>query len=321
MSKFLYFTAILFIFSNLTIHTTFAAPTEEEITELLTEMNWTMEELEDYLSYYELTTADFETIEDLEMMLGTPINDENLAELLQSYNLTREELDVLLAEFGESTADYQFIEDLEMAVDFYMNHDEVMEEAEAFLAQIGLTEEEVEKLFNHLMALDETVLEAEMAKIEARMEPFMMMEDLTQLTEKQEAELISIWEAMLTAYHLKGNFYLVDRNGTKTAISYADLIKLETLNENSLFIELFDFEGNLLMDMQLSDDMFTSDFLLDAGGKLTDVGDMAGELTDLLHDEKLPNTASPYWLNALIGFLLLIAGCMLYRFSRKTEKV
>ncbi|MFC6604971.1 processed acidic surface protein [Ectobacillus funiculus] len=88
---------------------------------------------------------DFETTEDLQAMLGTPITDENLNDLLKDYSLTREQLNSLLAEFGESLDDYKFIEDLDNAVDFYVNHDEELEESEALLSQIGLTEEEVDR--------------------------------------------------------------------------------------------------------------------------------------------------------------------------------
>lgn len=309
--------AIFFTFMGAS-HMVFAQVPQEEVDQMLAEMNWTMGELQDYLAFYELTLDDFETIEDLRGMLGTPITDENLNELLQTYNLTKEQLQSLLGEFGESLEDYHFIEDLTIAVDYYLNNDEELAEIEEFLAKIGLTEEEVDKLFTHLMSLDELVLEQEMERIMAKIEPFMDIEDPATLSEEQQQQLLNIWEEMLTAFHLKANFYLID--GTKTAISYAELVKLETLNGKSLFIELTDLEGNLLVDMQLSEDMLGSDFVVDAGENLAQVGDMAGELTTKLHDAKLPDTASPFGLNIILGLLLIAGGFAYFRFSKRVER-
>ena len=309
--------AILFTFAGTHLNV-FAQVPQEEIDQLLSEINLTMEELTDYLDYYEMSLADFETIEDLQAELGPPITDENLTELLQKYNLTNEELQSLLGEFGESLDDYHFIKDLDITVDFYQNNDEEFAEIEDYLAQIGLTEEEVDKLFTHLMSLDEIVLEQEMERIATAMEPYLDIEDPAQLTDEQQQQLISMWDEMLTAFHLKANFHLVD--GTKTPISYADLLKLETLNGRSLLIELTDLEGNLLLDMQISDEMLGSDFVVDAGENLVEVGEMAGELTIKLHDAKLPDTASSFGLNSMLGFLLLLAGITFYRFSRKMER-
>lgn len=296
-----------------------AAVQQEEIDQLLAEMNWTTEELQDYLAYYETTLADFETIEDLKGMLGTPITDENLNDLLQKYGLTKEGLQALLGEFGESLEDYHFIEDLDVAVDFYSNHDQEMLESEQFLAQIGLMEEEVDRLFTHFMSLDELVLEQEMERIMAGLEPFMEIEDPSLLTEDQQNQLLTIWAEMLNAFHLKANFFLVDK--TKTAISFAELMKLDTLNGQSLLVELSDFQENMLVDFQVSEEMLGSEFILQTGENLADVGDIAGELTKELHEHKLPETASPYGLNSILGILLIFAGLAFYGYSRKIVKV
>lgn len=296
-----------------------AAPPQEELNQLLSELNWTMVELEEYLAFYELTIDDFDTIEELNWMLGTPITEENLNELLQTHGMTRDELDTLLGEFGESLADYHFIEDLEISLDFYMNHEDIMFELEDFLAQIGLTEEEVDRLFTHLLAIDETALETEMENILSRLEPYLAVEDPTQLTSEQRNELFTIWSELLAAYHLKANFYLVD--GTKTAISFQELTNLEELNGRSVLIELYDLQGNMLLDMQLSNEMLTSNFLFEIGEEFIHIGELAGELTNELHDAKLPDTASPYLLNVLLGIFVAIVGLVFYQFSRKVERI
>lgn len=321
MKKILAITLTFLMLLPVTSHMTLAAPPESEVNQILNELGWTRQELEDYLSFYEMNLDDFETTEDLQAMLGTPITDENLNDLLKDYSLTREQLNSLLAGFGESLDDYKFIEDLDNAVDFYVNHDEELEESEALLSQIGLTEEEVDRFFNYLISLDETALETEMENIEKNLAPFMEMEDLTQLTPEQEQALADIWKDMLNAFHLKANFYLAGKNGTKTAVSFQDLMKLETLNGKQLLVELSDLQGNLLLDMQLSEEMLSSDFLLDSGSELADVGDLAGELTDQLHAGKLPNTASPYGRNIMVGFILILLGSLFYVRFKNPEKV
>ncbi|MFC6604972.1 processed acidic surface protein [Ectobacillus funiculus] len=158
-----------------------------------------------------------------------------------------------------------------------------------------------------------------MENIEKNLAPFMEMEDLTQLTPEQEQALADIWKDMLNAFHLKANFYLAGKNGTKTAVSFQDLMKLETLNGKQLLVELSDLQGNLLLDMQLSEEMLSSDFLLDSGSELADVGDLAGELTDQLHAGKLPNTASPYGRNIMVGFILIYSD-RCFTFASKIQK-
>lgn len=296
-----------------------AAPQQNEVDQLLTEMNWSMEELEDYLAFYELTLDDFETAEELSWMLGTPITEDNLTELLQTHGMTKEELQTLLGEFGESLDDYHFIEDLEISLDFYLNNEDIMFEAEDFLAQVGLTEDEVDTLFTHLLSIDETVLETEMENIFSRLEPYLAVEDPTQITTEQQEELYGIWEELLTAYHLKANFYLVD--GTKTAISYQELTNLEALNGKGVLIELLDLQGSMLLDMQLSNEMLASDFLFEAGEEIVHVGEIAGELTNELHNAKLPNTASPYGFNIIIGIFVFLAGLTIYQFTKRVESV
>lgn len=314
VKKIIFSTLVSFFVLHLS---TFAAPPADEVNTLLSEMNWTTEELENYLAFYDLTLEDFDTTEELTLMLGTPITEENLTDLLQNHGLTEQELTTLLGEFGETLEDYHFIEDLDTVLDFYLNHEEDILGIEEFLANVGLTEDEVDTLFTHLLSLDETVMEEEMNNIMSKLEPYMMIEDPAELSAEQQEELLGIWEEMLTAFHLKANFYLV--NGTKTAISFNALTSLEALNGNNVLIELYDLQDNMLLDMQLSAEMLASDFVIEAGEEMVHVGEMAGELTNQLHAAKLPDTASPYWLNMLLSIILIISGFAFYHFFRKQE--
>jgi processed acidic surface protein len=293
-----------------------AAPPQEEVDQLISGLGWSQEDLQSYLDYYEMTLDDFTTIEELDEFLGTPITDENLEELLSGYGMTRAELDTLLAGFGETVDDYWFIEDLDTSIDFYQNHDEYMKGSEDFLAAMGLTENEVDALFNHFMALDQTALEEQMESVAARLEPYMALDPDAELTEAQIQELTGVWSEMLSLLQINPKYYLVNAAGEKRPVAFSDLLAMETLGEESLLLELYDPAGTLLLDMQLSEDMLTSEFLFEGAGELTNVGDLAGELTKLKHD-KLPNTASPFGLNILLGLLMVLSGVFIFIKTRK----
>ncbi|HWO75279.1 MAG TPA: processed acidic surface protein [Bacillus sp. (in: firmicutes)] len=303
----------------------FAQPPQEEINQLLAELGWDIEDLTSYLAYYELSLADFETVEELRMALGTPITPENLNELLITHDMSREDLDTLLAGFGESVEeDYVFIEDLEIAIDFYRNHDSLMKEFENFLTAIGVTEEEADNLFNHFMALDQLNLESQMEEVGARLESLMMSVDPEAgITDAQKMELVSIWDQIMGSAQLNPRFFLVNGAGNRTPISFGDLANMENLPSDALLVELFNTQGIEILDLQVSAEMLGSEFAINAGEKMTDIADLAGELTELNH-QKLPDTASPYITNMLIGIVAVMGGIgMLFYNKRRrvTRKV
>lgn len=317
MKKALFLSFVLFFMVQQPV---FAAPPQNKIDQLLSELGWTNDDLTEYLDYYELSVDDFETIEDLKSMLGTPITDENLADLLLQYEITRSELDTVLAEFGESLKDYYFIEDLDIALSFYLGHDEEMAELEEFMALIGLTDAEVDSLFTHFMELDETLLEQQMEDIITRLDPFLMIEDTTELSEAQQDELISVLGDMMSILQLDPRFYLVDKNGVDTAVTFKELMGMEELYGNDLLIQLYSTNGDLLLDMQLSEEMLSSDFLINSGMEFAEVGDLAGELTTLFH-KRLPDTATSLWSNMLLGLLAFGLGLIGYLYSKRFQQV
>ncbi|MGM0873279.1 MAG: processed acidic surface protein [Bacillota bacterium] len=298
----------------------FAAPPQKEIDQLVFEIGWTNHDLKEFLDYYEYSIDEFETIEDLQSILGTPIkgNDKALVDLLEQYELTRAEMDALLVEFGESIEDYYFIEDLDVALVFYLGHDEEMAALEEFMALIGVTDAEVDSLFTHFMELDETLLEQQMEDIITRLDPFLMIEDTKELSEAQQVELISVLGDMMSILQLDPRFYLVDKNGVDTAVTFKELMSMEDLYGNDLMIRLYSTNGDLLLDMQLSEEMLTSDFLINSGIKFAEVGDLAGELTTLFH-ERLPDTATSLWANMLLGLLAIGLGIIGYLFSKRSQ--
>lgn len=95
----------------------------EKLNELLVDYGL-LEEGEDVL---EGTYVIFEEelFEEIDFIIGTPINDVNLQQLLNDYNLKSiDELDALLADNDDSRDNYEYIEDLESSVDYYINGDD-----------------------------------------------------------------------------------------------------------------------------------------------------------------------------------------------------
>lgn len=127
----------------------FAEVTTEDLKKYTTETGLTEDDLEDYLAVYDLSLKDFENVNELVSYLGEPVNNETIQTLLTKHNLNEDELQHILGGFGESVEDYLFIKDLDTTVDFYLNHAEVLVEAERMLSEVGLTEDEIDGLFLH----------------------------------------------------------------------------------------------------------------------------------------------------------------------------
>jgi processed acidic surface protein len=289
---------------------------EKEVQSYISSFGWTMNDLQQYLSDYDKTLADFATVDELKQWLGTPITEEQLNELLVRHKLTKEELEALLGQFGETLQDYTFIEDLDAAVHFYLHHDAAMQQINDMLSAIGFTEQEANRLFDHIMALDEKALAEKMKKLDARMERFLNIEDPTKLKKQQKEELLSIWEDMLATLEIHPVFYLV--NGQKEEISYQKLLDMNTLGGRDLLVELRNSQGEILADMQLSEEMLKSGYILHAGENLIHAGEIGGEMKAKMQGEKMPNTASPYMENMLLGLMMILLGAVMY--WRKRER-
>ncbi|MEQ6388420.1 processed acidic surface protein [Bacillaceae bacterium S4-13-58] len=289
-----------------------AEPPQDQLNQFLAETGMSVEELQDYLSFFETSLAEISTMEELYGFTGTPINDENFNELLATYNMTGDDFYQLFSEYDDDPSTYQFIEDLELAVAFYGEHEGEMDALEYELADIGMLKEEINAVLSHLSSLDEEELEEKMKALESRVQPYLEVKDPISLSEAEQNELFSIMEQTISLMQLNPAFYLVS-NGERSQISYTDLIQMETIDDQALYVQLFDGQGNQLADMELSAEMLGSDYILQAGENLLDIGDMAGELTTELHEKKLPNTASPYLNYALLALLLIAAGIFLLR--------
>jgi len=260
-----------------------AAPPENELNQYLAGIGWTKQELMDYLSYYEIPLEDFSTVEDLKEVLGTPINSTNLQELLTKYDLTQKEFNDLMDHFGDNLSDYKFIEDLDASVEYYANYDDYMAETEKALADFGITEEETERLFNYLAAVEEKNKNQldQIATNDTLWEKFSNVEDPSQLSDEDFDEMISILEQTIGLYEIRINFKV---NGQSVALK--DLLKMESPPKGNLSGSIYSTSGELLFDFNIPKEYMESLEAVYDGEDLLHIGEISDDYVDHMHEKK-----------------------------------
>jgi processed acidic surface protein len=290
--------------------------TKEELIALL---NSHHESLEDYSSIGEL--AD---VVDYYQNL-TPLTEETLNELLDELGLTRQQLEKLLAENNDSLDNYTTVEELAEAIVEYMLPD---------LEELGLTDAELEKLYNHFESLnmEDPQFVSKIEEFSKRMEAISSydFESAKELSPAQIAEIADVMNDMLDAFQLDVKFYLT-KNGEKKPLSLSTLLTMESTNGYDLFIEIYNKQGELLADFILTADMFNSDLFEDVGedlektGKVVEIEKKIEKIEEKLKQKpvkrtvkgaKLPKTASTYVSNMLMGVGFIAIGAFLFRIRK-----
>ncbi|HZG59629.1 MAG TPA: processed acidic surface protein [Anoxybacillus sp.] len=182
--------------------------TEEALTAYLQEQNMTKEQLIALLEKHGESLEDFTYIEELADTVEyyqnlTPLTEENLNEFLQTIGLTRQQLEALLEKNDDSLANYTTVEELTQAVMFYMIPD---------FSELGLTDEELEKLFTHFEQLnvEDPQFVNKMEEIGKRLDAISLydFEGVKELSAKQIAEITGVMQDMLHLFQLDVKFYL-----------------------------------------------------------------------------------------------------------------
>jgi processed acidic surface protein len=210
-------------------------------------------------------------------------------------------------------------------------------------SELGLTSEELNRIEAHFTSLeDELSNEATLNRLDQLGERLAAFEDFdtaTELSADQIAELMSIYKEMLSIFHLDAKFALV-QGGNERPLSLTDLINLEELKNASLKISLYTTDGKFLADMVITGDMFNSDIITDTGKEVEKSAEAVakpaqaqkpavekkqepvkkqtnGAVQKTDKGGKLPETASNYVTNTLIGLVLVAAGFVLFRKVRR----
>ncbi|WP_226534910.1 processed acidic surface protein [Fictibacillus halophilus] len=300
----------------------------EELNELLVEWG-DIEEGQDVLdSPYYLFNEDLAASVDfyLNGWEGTPIDDENLQQLLEEYNLESvEALEELLKENDDSLENYEYIEDLQWAVDFYINGEENLEgEFADLFSEIDLTDEEMEKLFAHLETLnweDEAFLN-QMMLLGERMMAFEEFETADELSAEQIAEMLAIFTEMKQLLKIETKYYLMV-DGEKQPLSLDRLMTMDSTNGHDLVMEIYNTNGEFLLDLVLTAEMFGSELIQEAGKDIQEAERIVTEApltakppVKTIKGGELPKTATNHIENTIAGLAIAAAGILLFRRMR-----
>jgi processed acidic surface protein len=304
--------------------------TEETLADFLQERDMTKEELIALLNSHHESLEDYSSIGELADVLDyyqnlTPLTEETLNELLDELGLTRQQLEKLLAENNDSLNNYTTVEELAEAIVDYMLPD---------LEELGLTDAELEKLYNHFESLnmEDPQFVSKMEELSERMEAISLydFESAKELSPAQIAEIADVMNDMLDAFQLDVKFYLT-KNGEKKPLSLSTLLTMESTNGYDLFVEIYNRQGELLADFILTADMFNSDLFEDVGEDLEKTGKVAEiekkiekieekvkakPVKRTVKGAKLPKTASPYVSNMLMGVGFIAIGAFLFRIRK-----
>ena len=275
-----------------------------------------IEDVEYYIEFY------------LEDYIGTPIDATNLQELMEEYGFSSEkELEAFLQEYDDSISYYESIEDLESTIIFYQDMGDFEIDIDGLFTDLGLTEEEVERLIAHMETLnyEDPAFEQKLTQISDRMMAVGDFETADELTAEQVAEIMDIYNDMIDLLELKTAYYFV-KDGQKTPVSLATLMTLESTEGADLLIEIYNLKDVFLADILLTADMFGSDLIIDTGKDLGTVEKVisaptvvqtpvatAPTNTQTVKGGKLPATASDFAANAIFGLALLLTGIVLFR--------
>ena len=275
-----------------------------------------IEDLEYYVEFY------------LEDNLGTPITPTNLQELMTEHGFTSEKaLEDYLEGYSDSIENYEFIEDLEESLFYYQELDEYDLELDGLFTELGLTEEELERLIAHLETLDyqNPAFEEKLTQLSDRMMAIGEFETADELTAEQIAELMDIYNDLIELFELKTAYFFV-KDGQKTSVSLSTLMTLESTEGADLLIEIYNLKDVFLADILLTAEMFGSEIIVETGTELGIVETIistppavqkpaviAPTTTQTVKGGKLPATSTDFAVNALIGLTLIAAGIVLFR--------
>lgn len=305
--------------------------TMEELQTLL-EDNRDIEEgqdiLEAFFSYDDLRET---ILWDIDNPL-TPITEDSLNQLLDDYGMTKAELEQLLAENDDSLENYKFIEHLEEALYAYSGDYE--EDFAQYFDQLGITEEEMERLNDHFESLDmeDPAFLQRMEDLAARMENIGDFENPEDLSPAQLLELAKMMDEFLDLFQLKAKFYL-EKDGEKTPVGWETLFQMEDPQGYNLFVEFYNKNGVLLIDMLVTPELFGSEVIEETGEDLEQVKEQIeqpapapkapvvkvskkGSDVQQQTGHRLPDTATSNPALLALGAVLAGAGILLFRRNR-----
>ncbi|AXM89083.1 processed acidic surface protein [Anoxybacillus ayderensis] len=281
-----------------------AATYEEEVKQYVQDIGWTMEDLTRYLAKWNMTIYDFSSLHALKKQLGTPITPERLDALLLRHNMTKEEAEALLGQFGEQIQHYTFVEHLDYALSFYRDRYDTMQAMTDLLATVGLTEEEIRRLFERTPPSAKQALE----RLDEQMQTLVLRDPSMPLTKQERETVLNFWNEWLSLYQLQAKVYEVNERG-RTPISFEQFQTVAA----PVVMEWYDKKGNFVADVYIPRERMNESAWIDVSEQLAHIGKMALDLESGLLVARMPKTASSYGMNMIIGLGFLLASFVLWR--------
>nr|WP_284143311.1 processed acidic surface protein [Metabacillus flavus] len=245
----------------------------------------------------------------------TEINDATLQELWESYDFaSREEFDQFMKEHGLVLEDYDSIEELDEEIYNFMELPDMESDFEEIFDQLGLTQEEFERLAAHFEKVyqNNPYIDAQLMQLGDRMMAIGDFESVDELSEKDVQEMISIYGEMMDLLNLQAKYYLV-KDGIKKELSLQTMMSLNDVDGADLFVELYDLDNKLILDMTLTSEMIGSELIKETGQDLVKTSETVSSIKNqtekpeaTVKGAKMPKTAG-FHANWMIAGAFLIA--------------
>ncbi|KZZ83269.1 processed acidic surface protein [Bacillus sp. SJS] len=299
--------------------------TEDQLTDLLVE-NGDLFDGEKVQDVFYFENYLLETIQ-IAGDYPTEINDATLQELWESYDFTsREEFDQFMKDHGLVLEDYDSIEELDEEIYNFMELPDMESEFEEIFDQLGLTEEEFERLAAHFEKVyqNNPYIDAQLMQLGDRMMAIGDFESVDELSEKDIQEMISIYGEMMDLLNLQAKYYLV-KDGIKKELSLQTMMSLNDVDGADLFVELYDLDNKLILDMTLTSEMIGSELIKETGKDLVKTSEAVSSIKKqtekpgaTVKGAKMPKTAG-FHANWMIAGASLIAVSVLIRRKLRTS--
>lgn len=284
-----------------------------------------IDDINESLSAYGLTTEDFNTVDELKTFLGDPIQSDlsNLSNIYKTYDLDQTTLTQKLNEYGEDLNDYVYLYDLDTALSVYasnesdsssLNQEMVFE----MMKQFDISEDEIQNLKDYYLSIQDYINSEEVSlklqDLRTRMTEFgqaLIIKEQTdenyKPTEDEINQITSMYDELFSLIKLTPKFYLTS-NGVNTPISLAKLLKMDSVNDADVTMELYTSDSKLLVAMVVPNEMLKS--------KLEEAIKDVSNISDNTTTQKggtLPKTATNYLAETLMGLMIVCVGIFMYR--------
>ncbi|MBM7659850.1 processed acidic surface protein [Bacillus mesophilus] len=313
-------TACVFILSTILMIPVFtqAAVFDQEMETYLSQLGRTQDDLEEYLSFLHLIFEDVQKEEELREEDGTLINETNIKTLLDNYKLTQQDLDELLHQVGEQVEEYTFIEDLNKAVSYYIEHAEDLAGLANFFSYIGLSDDEVSRLYQHVTSLEQQSLYEKLMEVNKQINETQPVEEPITLTTEQKHELFPLLNEVLSIYQLVPTYHI---HPQALEPSSRKELSSQQLQGKGVKIELYDQVGTFIGDMNLTSEMLSSDFITQTSQQLLRIGQTKRSIQQLQFEgDPITQSQSPYIASLFYGSILLLGSTVCYLFSMNRMK-